>query len=61
MSLNLLKKEILEPVYCVCNDCKNLNKYICKIYKTEPPNEILGGNPYREKKNKEICKYFEEK
>ena len=63
MSLEQLKHEILKPVYCMCNECKNLNfdTGICKIYNTIPPKEILGGNPFKEKENKEICKYFEKK
>lgn len=61
MSLELLKHEILKPVYCMCNECKNLNNFICKIYKTKPSKEILGGNPFKEKDNKEVCKYFEQK
>lgn len=63
MSLEQLKHEILKPVHCMCNECKNLNfdNGICKIYKTIPPKNILGGNPFREKDNKEICKYFEQK
>lgn len=61
MSLEQLKHEILKPVYCMCNECKKLNNFICEVYKTEPPNEILGGNPFKEKDNKEICKYFEQR
>lgn len=63
MSIKDLKHEILKPVYCMCNECKNLNfdTGICKIYKTIPPKNILGGNPFKEKDNKEICKYFEQK
>lgn len=61
MGINDLKHEILKPVYCMCNECKNLNNFICKIYSAEPSKEILGGNPFKEKENKEICKYFEQK
>ena len=61
MSLERQKYEILEPAYCMCNECKNLNKFICNIYNEEPPNEILTGNPFKEKDNKEICKHFEQK
>lgn len=62
-SLEYLKHEILKPVYCMCNECKNLNfdDGICRVYKEEPSKEILGGNPFKEKNNKEICKYFEQK
>lgn len=61
MSLEQLKHEVLKPVYCMCNECKRLNNKICEIYKTIPPKNILGGNPFKEKDNKEICKYFEQK
>lgn len=63
MNLEQLKHEILKPVYCMCNECENLNfdNGICKIYKTIPPKNILGGNPFKEKDNKGICKYFEQK
>lgn len=63
MSLEQLKHEILKPVYCMCNECAklNFNDGICKIYKKEPPIEILGGNPFKEKNNNEICKHFEQK
>ena len=63
MSLEDLKHEVLKPVYCMCNECKklNCNDGICKVYKTIPPKNILGGNPFKEKNNKEICEYFEQK
>ncbi len=61
MSLEQLKHEVLKPSYCMCNECKKLSGFICEIYKTEPPNEILGGNPFKEKNNKEICEHFEQK
>lgn len=61
MSIENLKRETLKPVYCMCNECKNLDGFICEIYKTEPPNKILNGNPFKEKDNKEICEYFENK
>lgn len=61
MSLQDLKHEVLKPVYCMCNECKNLDEFICKKYNTEPPNKILRGNPFKEKENREICRYFEKK
>ncbi len=61
MSLELLKHEVLKPAYIVCNECKKLNNKICEVYKTIPPKEIMGGNLFKEKDNKEICKYFEQK
>ena len=63
MGLERLKHEILKPVYCMCNECKRLDfsTGYCNIYKTLPPKTILGGNPFKEKDNKEICKHFEQK
>lgn len=61
MGLERLKHEILTPAYCLCNDCSKLNNFICEIYKKSPPKEILTGNPFKEKDNKEICKHFEQK
>lgn len=58
-SLEYLKQEILKPVYCMCNECINLdNDGICKIYNDMPPKEILLGNKYREKNNLDVCKDF---
>lgn len=62
MSLELLKHEILKPSYCMCNECQHLGKHvICDIYNVVPPKNILGGNLFKEKNNKEICEYFEKK
>ena len=61
MSIEDLKHEILKPVYCMCNECENLEGFICKIYNAEPQKEILNGNPFKEKENKEVCKYFKQK
>lgn len=60
MGLERLKYEILKPAYCMCNECGNLNfdTGMCKIYKTIPPKEILGGNPFKEKNNLDVCKDF---
>lgn len=61
MSLEQLKHEILRPQYIMCNECKKLNNKICDEYKTTPPKEIMLANSFKEKDNKEICKYFEQK
>ncbi|MBR2744491.1 MAG: hypothetical protein IKE01_04260 [Clostridia bacterium] len=61
-SLEYLKHEVLKPIYCMCNECKHLGNHVyCDIYKSIPPKKIMGGNPYKEKDNKEICKYFTQK
>nr|DAZ28016.1 MAG TPA: hypothetical protein [Caudoviricetes sp.] len=63
MSLENLKHEVLKPVYIMCNECRNLNfdTGICEIYKTIPPKEIMLSNKFKERNNKEICEYFEQK
>jgi len=62
MSLNLLKHEILKPVYIMCNECINLdNDGICKVYNKIPPKEIMLSNKFKEKNNTDICKNFEQK
>lgn len=62
MSLRDLKHEVLKPAYVMCNECKFLNKkVICEVYKRKPPKEVIIGNPFKEKENKNICKYFEKK
>lgn len=62
MRLALLKNEIVKPVYCMCNECKNLDfdTGICEIYKMIPPKDILSGNSFKGRRNVDICKYFEE-
>ncbi|MBQ9279580.1 MAG: hypothetical protein IJ215_00815 [Clostridia bacterium] len=58
-SLEYLKHEVLKPGYIMCNECKNLDKNgNCKIYNGTPSKEILGGNPFKKKNNKEVCEYF---
>lgn len=57
-----MSHEILKPAYVMCNECKNLDKEaICKIYKTLPPKEVISGNPFKNKDNKQVCKWFENK
>lgn len=61
MGLERLKNEILKPGYIMCNECKKLKNKICEIHKSIPPKEIMISNTFKEKDNREICKYFEQK
>lgn len=59
-----LSKEVLKPAYVTCNECKNLLKekegITCNIYPQGIPKEIIIANPFKEKKNFDICKDFRE-
>lgn len=62
MGLKDLKYEVLKPAYIMCNECKFLNDdVICEKYNTFPPRKVTDGNKFKERENKEVCKYFERK